>query len=374
MGKINHMKKILVVGAGLSGAVVARQLAEAGHDVHVVDSRLHVAGNCHSERDQETGIMVHKHGPHIFHTDNQVVWDYVNEFAEFVDYTLRVKATTQDKVFSLPINLLTINQFFGHTFSPKQAKEFIDSIGDKSIIDAKSFKDQALKFLGNDLYEAFFKYYPLKQWGIDPAELPASVLTRLPIRFDYNDNYFAHKYQGIPEHGYTELVKNILDHKNITVSLNTPFDKSIRSDFDHTFFSGKLDSWFDYSEGELGYRTLRFEESRHDDDFQGCAVMSYPGQEVPYTRIVEHKHFTPWEEHERTIIYKEHSSLATCDDVPYYPIRLVHEQEALARYMELASNEKDVTFIGRLGTYRYLDMDVTIAEALKYAADYIKIN
>lgn len=371
------MKRILVVGAGLSGAVIANQLANQLRidKIDVIDSRAHIGGNCYSARDEETGVMVHKYGPHIFHTDDEMVWDYVNFFSNFIDYTLRVKATTQGKVYSLPINLHTINQFFGRTFSPSQAKKFIESIRRYAAADeVKSFKDQALNSLGFDLYEAFFKYYPLKQWGIVTDMLPASVFQRLPIRFDYNDNYFSHKYQGIPEHGYTEMIRNMLDAPLIDVQLNTKFDKSLISEYDHVFFSGKLDSWFDYSQGELQYRTLKFDYSNHIGDHQGCAVMSYPGPDCSFTRIVEHKHFAPWESHEMTTIHTEFSELAKDDDIPYYPIRLVQEQPVLAKYIELANKEKNVTFVGRLGTYRYLDMDVTIKEALYCAAKYGACN
>ncbi len=368
------MKRILVVGAGLSGAVIAQQLACAGYTVDVIDARDHVGGNCHSARDAETGVMVHKHGPHIFHTDDEKVWNYVNHFGKFNDYTLRVKATVNNAVYSLPINLHTINQFFKRTYNPSQAKKFVESLSDKSIVDVHSFKDQALKFLGIELYETFFKYYPLKQWEIEPDMLPASILKRLPIRFDYNDNYFAHKFQGIPIDGYTALIANMLKRDNITIKTNTPFEKSMREQYAHTFFSGKLDSWFDYAEGDLEYRTLKFNSSIHAGDYQGCAVMSYPGPRVPWTRIVEHKHFTPWETHEKTVIHKEYSALATRYDAPYYPIRLVRDQPALSKYIELANNEKNVTFVGRLGTYRYLDMDVTVAEALECAGKFISYD
>jgi len=201
---------ICIVGAGFSGAVIARILAEAGHIISVFDKRNHVAGNCHTERDANTNIMVHKYGPHIFHTDNKKVWDFINQFGRFMPYVNRVKSTVSGKVYSLPINLHTINQFFSTCMSPAEAKDFILSLGDRDIDDPQTFEDQALKFVGKDLYEAFFKGYTLKQWGIEPSKLPASILKRLPVRFDYNDNYFNHKYQGMPKNGYTEIVQNIL--------------------------------------------------------------------------------------------------------------------------------------------------------------------
>ena len=195
------MKFVSVVGAGFSGAVIARALVEKGYQVSVFDSRPHLGGNCHTERDLETGIMVHKYGPHIFHTDNEKVWDYINQFAEFMPYTNRVKTTSQGQVFSLPINLHTINQFYNKTFSPAEAKTFIEQQADLSINAPQTFEEQALRFVGSDLYKAFFKGYTQKQWGCSPTELPASILKRLPVRFNYDDNYFFHKYQGMPKEG-----------------------------------------------------------------------------------------------------------------------------------------------------------------------------
>ncbi|RZI71986.1 MAG: UDP-galactopyranose mutase [Pseudomonas sp.] len=364
-------KKIMIVGAGLTGAVIGRKLAEAGYPVTIVESRPYVAGNCYTERDRETGVMVHVHGPHIFHTDDEAVWKFANDFADFVPYELRVKATTGGRVYSLPINLLTINQFFGTTHAPEEARKFIESRVVQSQQAPVTFEDQALQFLGKELYEGFFKGYPIKQWGLHPNKLPASVLKRLPVRFNYDDNYFAHKYQGIPRDGYTSLVANILDHELIDVRLNENFLRSDAARFDHVFYSGPLDGWFDYEYGRLGYRTLRFERSVHDNDFQGCAVMSYPEEKFPFTRISEHKHFTPWEKFEKTVVFKEYSSQAREGDVLYYPIRLAEEQRLLKKYLEKAKHEKDVSFVGRLGTYRYLDMDVTIAEALKCASSFL---
>ena len=367
-------KRILFVGAGLSCSVVARQLALARFDVTVLDLRSHVAGNCHTERDRSTNVMIHEYGPHIFHTDDQEVWEYVNGFVNFMPYTNRVKTTSQGKVYSLPINLHTINQFFDKTFSPDEAKDFLASLSDQSIADPQTFEEQALKFVGKELYEAFFKGYTMKQWGCHPSELPASILKRLPVRFNYDDNYFFHKYQGMPENGYTELVEKILDHPHITVHLNTMFDRSMCSDFDHVFYSGPLDGYFDYELGRLGYRTLDFEKFTYNGDYQGIAVMNFGDKDVPYTRITEHKHFSPWEEHQTSVCFKEFSRECGNDDIPYYPIRLVDEKALLAKYVDKASAEECVTFVGRLGTYRYLDMDVTIREALDTAELFLTCN
>ena len=315
-------EKILVVGAGFSGAVIARTLAEAGHAVDVIESREHVAGNCYSARDGETGVMVHVYGPHIFHTDDAEVWALMQRFGEMMPYVNRVKSTVDGQVYSLPVNLHTINQFFGKALRPDEARAFISEQADSSIAEPQNFEEQALKFVGRALYEAFFKGYTQKQWGCEPRELPASILKRLPVRFNYNDNYFFHQFQGMPKDG-------------------------------------------------LGYRTLDFERFVTDGDYQGTAVMNYGNVEVPYTRITEHKHFAPWETHEKTVCYREYSRACDADDLPYYPIRLTAGQQMLADYVRAAQALEGVTFIGRLATYRYLDMDVTIREALDAARGYL---
>jgi UDP-galactopyranose mutase len=359
--------KIAVVGAGFSGAVVARELALKGHQIDVFESRDHVAGNCHTQRDSDTGVLVHVYGPHIFHTSNESVWGYVQQFGKFRPFINRVKTTFQDRVFSLPINLLTINSFFGKSYSPKQAREFIATIGELSQHEALNFEEKAISTIGHALYEAFFYGYTKKQWGVEPRELPASILKRLPVRFDYNDNYYDSKYQGIPVDGYTALVANMLDHDGITVHLASKFSKNTQSSYDHVFYSGSIDSWFNFEFGRLDYRTLDFQLERLDGDFQGVAVMNYGDAEIPWTRISEHKHFAPWEQHKKTIIYREFSRACTETDIPYYPIRLLKEKVLLQKYVDIASNESGVTFLGRLGTYRYLDMHVTIAEAQEVA-------
>ncbi len=368
---MSRTERIAVVGAGLSGAVIGRMLAEAGREIDVFDTRNHIAGNCHTERDRETGVMVHVYGPHIFHTDDREVWDYVNRFETFLPYKNRVKTTSKGQVFSLPINLHTINQFFGRTFRPDEARAFIAELADTTIEDPKTFEEQALRFVGKDLYKAFLEGYTQKQWGCSPTELPASILKRLPVRFNYDDNYFFHKYQGMPENGYTEMVRRILDHTNIRVHLETRFHRDLGADFDHVFYSGPIDGYFDFEYGRLGYRTLDFERFIYDGDYQGCAVMNYGDVSVPYTRVTEHKHFAPWEEHAGSVCYREFSRACGPDDIPYYPIRLMEEKEQLAQYVARAVQENAVTFVGRLGTYRYLDMDVTIREALDTARLYL---
>ena len=363
----------LIVGAGFTGAVVGRELAEAGHHVKIIDQRSHIAGNCFTKRDEQTNVMEHVYGPHIFHTSDEQVWEYINKHGTFMPYINRVKTNYQNQVYSLPINLHTINQFYKKSFNPTQAKEWISSIADQSIKEPQNFEQQALKFVGKDLYEAFFKGYTKKQWGCDPTELPASILKRLPVRFNYDDNYFSHKYQGIPKDGYTPIVESIITHEQIEIQLNTSFNKKLLEQYDHVIWTGQLDQWFEYSEGRLGYRTLDFEKHIKEGDFQGTAVMNYGDETVPYTRISEHKYFTPWETYNSTIYFKEFSRACGENDIPYYPIRLVNDKFLLEKYIALAGKEKNVTFAGRLGTYRYMDMDVTIKEAL-YLVSKILLN
>jgi UDP-galactopyranose mutase len=361
---------IVIVGAGFSGAVVARELAEAGIASWVVDGRSHVAGNAHTER-RDNGVMVHVYGPHIFHTEHQHVWDYINKYGDMMPYNHRVKATSGGRVYSLPVNLHTINQFFGTTMSPSEAADFIAARADATIDTPVSFEDQALKFVGRDLYEAFFKGYTQKQWGVSPTELPASILARLPVRFSYEDSYFNHPYQAIPRDGYTPIVEAILDHPLIEVTLGRTVTPAELETAEHVFWSGPIDEYFDGCFGKLGYRTLDFVESEDSGDFQGCPVMNYCDADVAYTRITEHKHFAPWEHHDGTTLYTEYSRLAQDGDIPYYPIRQVREKEQLLQYVEAAQAATGVTFLGRLGTYRYLDMDVTIKEALDVAEVFI---
>jgi len=358
--------RFAIVGAGFSGAVVARELADAGHSIEVFDARDHVAGNCHTAR-HETGVMVHTYGPHIFHTQHEHVWQYINRFGEMMPYRHKVKAISQGTMYSLPVNLRTINQFFGRDFDAKQAEEFIQSKADVTITNPVSFEDQGLRFVGRELYEAFFAGYTAKQWGVEPKELPASILARLPVRFNEDDSYFNHPYQAIPKDGYTPIVEAILNHASIKVRLGTRFDPGSHAafgEFDHVVWTGPIDAYFNFEFGRLGYRTLDFVPEVAEGDYQGHPVVNYCDVDVPYTRITEHKHFAPWESHERTVVYREFSRLCGETDTPYYPIRLVKEKQQLLNYVQKARGAKGVTFIGRLGTYRYLDMDVTIHEAL----------
>jgi len=365
--------KVLVVGAGFSGSVIAERLVnEIGCEVMVIDERDHIGGNCHTKRDESTGVMVHTYGPHIFNTDNLEVWEYIQRFGEFHSFINRVKIVYKGQVYSMPINLHTINQFYGKTLNPKEAKEFVEGLSDQSIGEPKNFEEQAMKFIGKDLYKAFFYGYTKKQWGCEPSELPASILKRLPVRFNYNDNYYNNPIQGIPVNGYTSLFEKMLNHKNIEVKTGIKFDKDFdMASFDHIFYTGPIDSFFEYKHGRLSYRTVFFERHEAAGDYQGNPVINYSEESVPYTRVHEHKHFTPWETHDKTLYFKEFSKETEPGDIPYYPKRLSADMTMLDIYQQEVKQLSGYTFLGRLATYRYMDMHHVIAEALEAAKKFI---
>lgn len=370
---IADMGSVAIAGAGLSGAVIARQLAEAGFKVDVFEPRPHVAGNCHTERDPETGVLVHRYGPHIFHTADEEVWAFVNRFGTFKPFRLKVRATVKGgQVFGLPINLTTINAFFGKQFAPEEARSFLAGLGEGGLEKPANFEEHGLRFVGRELYQAFFEGYTRKQWGMEPKLLPASVLKRLPVRFDHNDEYFNHPHQAMPVDGYTPIVEAMLAAPGVRVHLRRPFLRSQTAAYDHVFHTGPLDGYFDYELGRLSYRTLDFRHSRQPGDHQGCPIMNYCDASVPHTRITEHKHFAPWESHEHTLFSQEFSRPAVADDIPYYPVRLAGDEPLLAAYVRRAREAKGVTFVGRLATYRYLDMDVCVGEALRCARLFLE--
>lgn len=366
-------KKYLIIGSGFSGAVLAHQLAiKSDCEIDIWDERDHIGGNCHTERDQQTGVMVHQYGPHIFNTDKKEIWDFVNSLIEFRPYVHRVKAMSNGKVYSLPVNLHTINQLFQKSFTPDEAKAFLETQGDRSIEEPQNFEEQALRFIGKELYYAFFYGYTKKQWGCEPTELPASILKRIPVRFNYDDNYHNNIFTGIPVEGYTALIQKLIDHPGIRVSLNKKFDPAMDiSGYDHVFYTGPIDAWFNFKYGRLGYRTVTFERYYADGDFQGTAQMNYCDVETPFTRITEHKHFTNWEKYEKTVYFKEFSKESEPTDIPYYPKRLEHDKGLLLKYRTAAESLQKVTFIGRLATYRYMDMHHVIGEALNYATVFL---
>jgi UDP-galactopyranose mutase len=363
--------QILIVGAGFSGAVLARELAEAGHAVRLIDARPHLGGNCHTVRDDETGVMQHVYGPHIFNTSDAVVWEYVNRYAVMMPYINRVKASIQQGLFSFPINLHTINQFYNSHMDSDEARELIESVRHKEISVPKNFEEKALNLLGEELYTAFLKGYTIKQWGVDPKELPASILERLPIRFNYNDNYYDTTWQGIPRDGYTAMIESILNQPGIDISLNTSWQDSMRSEYPEVFYTGTIDAFYQYCHGKLGYRTVFWDKKVIKGDYQSNAVINYPEIHVPHTRIHEHKHFAPWESHEHSIVFTEFSKETGEGDIPYYPKRLADDKAMFSRYLEKARADHGVYFLGRLATYRYMDMDDVIGEALDLSKRYI---
>ncbi|HXS58715.1 MAG TPA: UDP-galactopyranose mutase [Hanamia sp.] len=367
--------RFLIIGSGFSGAVLAHRLAN-NSDCHIDiwEERSHVAGNCHTSRDEETGIMVHRYGPHIFNTDKKEIWNFINSFTEFRPYVHRVKAMYNGNAYSLPVNLHTLNQLFKKNFTPKSAKDFLQTLGDNNINNPKDFEEQALSFIGKDLYEAFFYGYTKKQWGCEPSMLPASILKRIPVRFNYDDNYHNNLFTGIPVEGYTFFVEKLLDHPSIHVQLNRKFhsDEELSGHYDHIFYTGPLDAFFNFEFGRLGYRTVTFESSVHEGDYQGASQINYCDAEIPYTRITEHKHFTPWEHHEKTIIFKEYSKETDSGEIPYYPKRLKADIGLLYQYREKASTLSNVSFLGRLATYRYMDMHQVIGEALHFSDRFLE--
>ena len=363
---------ILVVGAGFSGAVLARELAEAGQRVLVLDEREHLAGNCHTERDSETGVLIHRYGPHIFNTNLEHVWNYMQRFGTWMPYVNRVKASIESGIYSLPINLHTINQFFGLRLDPLEAEAFLRSKASAAYPDPANFEEQALSFIGEDLYRAFFHGYTKKQWGCEPRELPASILKRIPVRFNYNDNYYASRWQGLPLEGYTDVVRRILDHPGIDVELGVCWQRNDRQAHQHVVYTGPIDQYFGCDAGALGYRTVFWSRTTGEGDLQGNAVINYCGLKEPFTRVHEHKHFAPWESHDRTAVFTEYSKETEAGDIPYYPKRLQLDLALLASYQKRAAQEEGVTFLGRLATYRYLNMDAVVAESLACSEELVR--
>jgi len=363
---------VVIVGAGLSGAVVARELAEANYRVVILDERDHLAGNCHTERDPETGVLIHRYGPHIFNTNLEHVWQYMQRFGTWMPYINRVKASIDSGIYSLPINLHTINQFFGQRLDPLEAEAFLRSKASAVYPDPANFEEQALSFIGEDLYRAFFYGYTKKQWGCEPRELPASILKRIPVRFNYNDNYYASRWQGLPLEGYTEVVRRILDHPGIAVELGVRWQRGDRHGHQHVVYTGPIDHYFNCDAGALGYRTVFWSRTTGEGDLQGNAVINYCGLKEPFTRVHEHKHFAPWESHGRTAVFTEYSKETEAGDIPYYPKRLEPDLELLATYQARVAQEEGVTFLGRLATYRYLNMDAVVAEGLACAEELVR--
>jgi UDP-galactopyranose mutase len=368
---------LVVVGAGLFGLTVAERAAHAGLRVTIIDRRDHLGGNAHADVDAATGIEVHRYGSHIWHTSNERVWAYANRFTAFTDYRHRVYSTHAGTVYPLPINLGTLNQFFGAAMGPDEARALVARQAAEVDADAATnLEDKAIALIGRPLYEAFIRDYTAKQWQTDPRELPASVIARLPVRYTYDNRYFSDTYEGLPAGGYAAWFAAMADHPRIEVRLGTDFfapdhrwsKDAVRGQVP-VVYTGPVDRYFDHCAGQLGWRTLDLEtQTLPVRDFQGTAVMNYPDLDVPWTRIHEFRHFHPEREdrhaQDATVIMRETSRFAEPDDEPYYPVSTAQDRERLSAYRALAADEPDVHFGGRLGSYLYLDMHMAIASAL----------
>lgn len=361
----------LIVGTGLFGAVFANEMKKAGKKCLCIDKRSHLGGNIYTK--EENGIQVHKYGAHIFHTSDKRVWDYVNRFAEFNHYINSPVAVYGDELYNLPFNMNTFSKMWGIK-TPEEAKRIIEeqrAQAAQSISEPANLEEQALSLVGRDVYEKLVKGYTEKQWGRSCAELPAFIIRRLPVRFTYDNNYFTDRYQGIPIGGYTQIVEKLLE--GTPVKLGVTYREFVagkcgEDSFDKVLYTGMIDEYFDYCLGELQYRSLRFEEELLEEcgNYQGNAVVNYTAREVPYTRIIEHKHFE-FGTQPCTVITREYPAVWERGDEPYYPINDERNSQLYERYVQLAAAEKNVLFGGRLGQYKYYDMDKVIAEALKMA-------
>lgn len=368
-----NFSKVLIVGAGFSGAVLAERIASVLNiPVIVIDRKNHIGGNSFSEIDPETGIECHKYGSHIFHTNNRLVWRYIQNFSSFSNYQHKVLSQYRNKIYQLPINLKTINEFYDRNFKPSEAEEFIRNEAAKSVIpNPRNLEEKAISLIGEPLYRAFIEGYTWKQWECDPRELPASIITRLPFRNNYNANYFDDSYQGIPLIGYNNLFRRILNHENITLQLNTDFFKiqdQIPLDY-LIIYTGMLDELFGFKYGPLQWRSLRFEwETFPVKDFQGNSVINYPERQTPYTRIHEFKHYHPERElvfaSGQTIICREYSITYQNGMESYYPVNNEVNNKKYALYKKEADQIENLFIAGRLGTYKYLNMDQAIEKAL----------
>ncbi len=368
----SYKADFLIVGAGLAGSVFARTIADAGYTAVLIDKRDHVGGNCYTYVDEQTGITVHKYGPHIFHTNSTPIWEFVNRFANFMRFNLRTKAIYGCEVYSFPINLMTVNQFFHKALSPTDARRFIRYIT-KNAERALNMRQFLLSTIGQELYETFYWGYTVKQWGMNPEQIPVSIGQRLPIRYTYDDRYFDDIYEGIPADGYTAMFNNMLAHDNIKVILGEPFSEHMdwRVHYKHLVFTGSLDEYFNYEHGYLPYRTVRFETIR-DTEIQGNAIINYTSIHKPYTRIHEHKWFMPHKKFNNSIAFAEYAYATDSRNEPYYPMPDAHSQQKYAEYEHMAMLQADVSFLGRLADYKYYNMDQVIARSIHKAEQAIQ--
>lgn len=351
----------LIVGAGLFGSVFAREMTDVGRRCLVIEKRAHIGGNCYTETRKK--INVHKYGPHIFHTDDETVWKYVNRFARFNHFINTPKVRYRDRIFSFPINLMTLHQLWG-VKTPDEARAKLDSVR-VPIASPQNMEEWCLANLGEEIYRIFIKGYTKKQWQKDPKKLPIAYIQRLPLRMVFDENYYRHRFQGIPSGGYTPIFEKLLE--GIECMLKTDFLKgssSLAGKAEKIVYTGRIDEYFDFKHGELEYRALRFDEEEHSGDYQGNAVMNYVEENVPFTRIVEHKHFE-FKDCPHTIITKEYPVRWQREETPCYPVHTVENIEKYWRYEKEAERTKGVIFGGRLAHYQYHDMDQTVAQALK---------
>lgn len=374
---------VLVVGSGFFGLTVAERLArELNLRVQVIERRDHIGGNAYTSADPDTGIEVHRYGAHLFHTSNPRVWNYVTGFTSFTNYQHRVYTTFRGEVFPMPINLGTINQYLRSALTPTQARAWVAEQAAQITGEPQNLEDKAISLIGKPLYEAFIKGYTAKQWQTDPRQLDPGIISRLPVRYTYNNRYFSDKHEGLPVDGYTAWLERMAEDDRIDVRLNTdffdtgqPFNKRDCVGALPIIYTGPVDRYFDFAHGALGWRTLDFELDVLDvGDFQGTSVMNYADESVDYTRIVEFRHFHPERDYtdDGTVIMREFSRFADAEDEPYYPINTAADREKLLAYRELAKAERDVLFGGRLGTYKYLDMHMAIGSALSAYENKIK--
>lgn len=360
----------LIVGAGLYGAVFAREAMDRGYSCLVIDRRPHIAGNIYCE--EKDGILIHRYGAHIFHTSDEQVWAYVNRFVSFNHYINSPVAVYGDELYNLPFNMNTFSRMWGIR-TPDEAKRIIaDQIADLAIEEPRNLEEQALKLVGRDVYEKLIKGYTEKQWGRPCTELPAFIIRRLPLRFTYDNNYFRDPHQGVPKEGYTVLAERLLEGADIRTCCDFgEIRDGAPGIADRIVYTGMIDEYFGFRFGHLAYRTVRFEDEYPDtDNYQGNAVVNYTERSVPWTRIIEHKHFV-FGEQKNTIISKEYPEEWHPGAEPYYPVNDAGNSELYEKYRELAEKENNVIFGGRLGTYRYYDMDRVIGQALKDAGEVL---
>jgi UDP-galactopyranose mutase len=354
--------RVLVVGAGLSGCTIARTLAEKGVSVHIIERRDHIAGNCYDEIDKN-GILVSRYGAHLFHTNSTRVWEFVNRFAEWVPWYHKVIGRIEDTYFPIPVNLNTVNTLCGTQL--KTEDEMKDWLQKNTIpcAEPKNSEDVALQRVGSVLYDKIFKDYTYKQWNKYPSELDRSVLERIPVRTDEQDGYFSDRYQALPKYGYTEFVKNMCDHPLIQITLSKDYSHDLRSQYDRIYYTGPIDLFYaEHGYPKLEYRSINFEtEYLEIDQFQPNSVVNYPSATEPFTRIIEYKHFLNQQVPNKTTIVKEYS---VTDGDPYYPVPTDRNKEIYEKYKQLANEEKNVYFVGRLANYKYYNMDAAIENAL----------